>query len=196
MLWFNVFWCIIGMYTPVVLIKRGAEWGKKLMSLPCSHLAFFSPRSHVCRPPASSWNIKGPPLNCQTVLFSYKHSFCHLPSFYCLARQLTAQPRSLLLFPEPRMSAETAGEQLQQRKVILLCCWWPHYISNMDLHERSGRPKQRSVHLAHRRCLLTAFWAMWWSLMAFWRAMVPMSLWRSTAPVTALASASMTSEEH
>lgn len=46
---------------------------------------------------AESWNIKGPPLNCQNVLFSYKLSFCHLHSFYCLSQQFTAQPRSLLL---------------------------------------------------------------------------------------------------
>ncbi|CAG5866275.1 unnamed protein product [Menidia menidia] len=38
--------------------------------------------------------------------------------FYCLCQQFTVQPRSLQLFPQPHMSAETTAEPLQQRKVI------------------------------------------------------------------------------
>lgn len=132
----------------IIFVKRYTDCKKTRCSRtfePFS-LSSLTRRSARVPPRAQSWNIKGPPLNCQSVLFSYKRSFCHLHSFYCLSQQLTAQPRSLLLFPQPHMGAGTRGERLQQRKVISPQRWWPHYISNMNLSEHNGCPKQRAAH--------------------------------------------------
>lgn len=138
---------------------RSRKGGKKDVSSPCSHLVFFPTPTSTCStaPPAAEI-LKGLPLNCQSVLFSYKRSFCHLHSFYCLARQLTAQPRSSLLFPEPRAGAQTVGEQPQQRKVTPLCRWRPRFISNINLHEHCGRPKRRDVCLACWHWNLAVSW--------------------------------------
>lgn len=113
---------------------------------------FFPTPTATCfaAPPAAEI-LKGLPLNCQSVLFSDKRSFCHLHSFYCLARQLTAQPRSSLLFPEPYASTQTAGEQPQQRKVTLHCHWRLLFISKINHHDHCDHPKHRTLALWHWR---------------------------------------------
>lgn len=137
--------------------KRGGG-ERRLFTVQPFSIFFPTPTSTCSAAPPAAEILKGLPLNCQSVLFSYKRSFCHLHSFYCLARQLTAQPRSSLLFPEPRAGAQTAGEQPQQRKVTPLCRWRPRFISNINLHEHCGRPKRRDVRLACCHWNLTVSW--------------------------------------
>lgn len=136
------------------------EKGKRKASLTVQQSSIFfpTPTATCSAAPPAVEILKGLPLNCQSVLFSYKRSFCHLHSFYCLARQLTAQPRSCLLFPEPRAGAQTTGKQAQQRKVTLLCRRRPRFISNISLHEHCSCPERRALPFVRWHWSLVVSW--------------------------------------